>query len=233
MAESIFSKARTLILGNAHSLIDMAIDKTSVSCLKQHLRDLEKAVEDIDEEDSKHIGDIKTEQEIIAELDARIKEVEENIYLILNDGDDSNDGEAITQGVTLEGLEAEKEERQKTLDDLLETKTKSQQVLNLLKAKQAEMKRDIIALERSKRTTEASNRSADAISKAAEMLGKNTSVSVDNIAERIKRDKNIADAKLDKALEGIKPSAEQNMMLIKANARIKEMKKKMQAEKTA
>jgi len=84
-------KVRTLVLGNLHDLLDATIDLNSMGAIRQHIRDLEAAKEKIADQAAIAKGRVASLQREIADLEIKSKTTDENVDLLLNDTDPTND----------------------------------------------------------------------------------------------------------------------------------------------
>jgi len=87
----IFEKARIAALSAAHSLLDKVVDLNSIGAVKQYVRDLESALEDLEDATAAAAGHVKTVKRDAERLKAQIKELNQNIDFILSDNKPEND----------------------------------------------------------------------------------------------------------------------------------------------
>src|SRR3989344_5452236 len=103
---SLFEKIRTVVLANAHQLLDAAIDLNSVAAVKQHIRDLEGAIDQMEEAVIEANGNRTTVKRQLNDKRSQIAELNQNIDFIVGDGDESNDHLALPMEARLQGLES-------------------------------------------------------------------------------------------------------------------------------
>lgn len=89
--QSIFSKIRSITLGNLHSLLDFAKSLNTVADYEQYLRDLRTGRDQLDKQAAAGRGRKKFLDQQIATAKARCSEADEQINLLLGDDDPSND----------------------------------------------------------------------------------------------------------------------------------------------
>ena len=89
--QTIFQKLRVITLSNIHSLLDAVKDMNSIGEFEQYLRDLERAQNMLDDQAAASRSEVETFPMEIATLEARYKEVDENITILIGDDDPSND----------------------------------------------------------------------------------------------------------------------------------------------
>ncbi len=193
----VISKARALVLGNIHSLLDAAIDLNSPAVVRQYVRDLGVAKEQLADQAAAASGDVANLQRKINEITAKRDEVSHNIDLILGDSDPANDHLARPLAAKLIGYEA----TLKALgEEMQQAKTTAQQLAEAtsrLDAKYQEMAMTLQRLESIDRTAKAKEHAASAISAASHSSAVDN---IDNVEDRIQRRGAVADAKLARAM---------------------------------
>ena len=229
MAQSLLGKIRTLVVGGAHTLLDKAIDMNSVSAIKQHVRDLEHAVEELEHSACMADGHVITVSQDIATLKIQIAECDNNINIILGDGDDVNDHSALPIQVRLEAFNRTLEDKHSELSAAKSTAVEINDAASALNAKKNEMVGQLGRLEAMERTAKAKSQGTAALKRAGDALSSATSVSVDDVAARLRQQANVEDQRFKRALQGVKASGDQDVALIKAKAALEERKKKLAA----
>ena len=201
MAQTIFEKIRLVVLGRAHDLLNAIIDLDSPSAIRQHIRDLEKAMEEIDESVATARGHETTSRNDFTRLESEWNRLDRQIDAILGDGDEANDVHALPLQAKLDGLSPQV----KAAHDLVETTsqlaTKLNEVRVKLQAKHEAMKTQLQTLETMDKAAKAKEQAADSLKmlNGLDLAGGQTSV--DNLARRIEERANKADARLDMALD--------------------------------
>lgn len=203
---SIFQKARILLLGNLHGLLDSAIDMNSVSALKQYVRDLETANNNLADETARAKADVENIKRRKNGLEAKIAEDTSKVDQLLSDNDPTNDkfAESIAMRITgnqkdLDALGAEMAESEENAGNLAEAQRK-------VAAKLSEMKGQLDQLERMARSTDAKNRAARAVETASASTA--GVPSVDNIGDRLRKDAAVANDRFARSLGGISDAAD-------------------------
>jgi len=231
---SIWQKIRTLTLGNLHEVLDAAIDLNSVAACKQYVRDLEEAKDKIRDQAASARGRLGSSQAAVITLEKQIEEDTENAQLILDDGDDSNDGDAhkLMEGVV-------------TKTDLLETKraqlTADKQAADALGdatrkicAKHAEMVNNVKRLEALEQQTKAQEQATEALRQAGKLASSADGVSVDNVEQRLRDRAAASSEKFKDAMSDVSGgSVAESVTSAKAKKLIAEMRAKKAAGSTS
>lgn len=201
MSQTIFQKIRLVVLGRAHDLLNAVIDLDSPSAIRQHIRDLEKAMDKIDESVATARGHEKTARSDFSRLEAEWRRIDRQIDAILSDGDESNDQHALPLQAKLDGLSPQV----KAAHGLVETTTTLAAQLNevrvKLQAKQQSMLSQLQTLEAMDKAAKAKEQAADSLKMLQGVDIAGGQQSVDNLARRIEERANKADARLDMALQ--------------------------------
>ena len=217
MAQSVLQKLRTIILGNMHALLDKVIDLNSPAAIRQYIRDLEAAIEDLQGEAAIAQGNMKTQEDKLTGLEAQIKELDVNIDFILGDGDDSNDHLAEPLQARLIRLEQQKVPLFKEVEGYRQTMEALDQTASSLKAKHEAMMSQLNIIEQQSRCTMAKNNAASAIEAAVRFT---EGPSVDNVVERVTQQANIADARFQRAIGDAQTGLGQDAMIVEARTRL-------------
>jgi phage shock protein A len=224
---SIFGKLRTLVLSNIHSLLDKAIDLNSIEAVKQHIRDLENAIEETETSAAVAQGDMKTTSDEVKNTLARVTELQENIDFILGDGDDTNDHLATPLVEKLIGLEEALKTQREVEAANQSILANLEEVIAKLRNKHVQMVGQIAKLEVMERAAIAKNKAAEAIKQAAAMSG--DEVSIDNVSARVTRQSNIADAKLNRAMGEFNSKSDDPVRNAQVAARLAAMKARIKS----
>lgn len=193
----VMAKSRVLFLATIHSLLDKGLDLNSPQVVKQYVRDLGNAQEQLANEAAGAQGDVSITQRHINETTTKRDEAEHNVDLIIGNGDPTDDhlAEPIAAKVLgynkeIERLTEEKAALQKVAHDLAQASsrvsTKYEEMLSLQRQ-----------LESTARSTEVKNDAAEALTAATSAAG---NIDVDSVRDRIERQGAVADAKLARAM---------------------------------
>lgn len=201
---TLFAKARILLLSNIHSLLDKAIDLNSVEAVKQGIRDLETALNKAEDELAASEGEVSVLKQDVAALETKISTTNANIDLILTDGDDSNDHVALKLQKELNADEAALTGKKTELTEAEQVHTALSTAVESIRARHENLVSTVAALENQERAAKAKDRAAESLRAINSIANAGSTVSVDNIQERMRRDAATADAKLTRELGKVK-----------------------------
>ncbi|OGY92375.1 MAG: hypothetical protein A3B31_03405 [Candidatus Komeilibacteria bacterium RIFCSPLOWO2_01_FULL_53_11] len=230
--QSIFDKARVLLLSNLHGLLDRMIDLNSIGAVKQYVRDLEDATEQVGGQTAVAEGHYRSLDDEVKITKTQIASTEENIRLILGDDDESNDVHAETLAVKLISLGEKLTQQQADYATAKQTYEAMQQAERQLKAKHGEMLGNLKRLEAMDRTAKAQEQAAEAISAAQALTESGTSVSVDDVAARVRQRSAVADAKFRKAMGEMAGMLDAAVVNVQAKNLVAKMKAELKGSKT-
>lgn len=230
---SLFDKARTLLLGNLHSLLDAVIDLNSIAAVKQHIRDLESARDGISAQAAIATGRCNSIKAEIANMQLEIDEASANIDLLLGDDDPSNDANAVGIQIQADGLNTRMEALKSDLTIAEEMATNMRDALTKIRQRHGEMLSQVKTLEQQEASAAASEQAAGAIEQAGKLSNFDNSASIDNVAQRIRDRKATADARLEQAFGGMSGGTEDSVALAKAKKAIEARKAELSASKAA
>jgi phage shock protein A len=224
---SLFEKARIAALAAAHKLMDKVVDLNSVEAVKQYLRDLENALEDLEDASATAAGHVRTVQRDTEQLQYQVKELNQNIDFILSDNKPENDHLATPLEARLIGLE----QRLSTKGEEIATGQKTAQALSeavsTLRTRYQNMVQQVQRLEAMDRATKAKESAVQAIRQAGQIASTGSDVSIDAVADRIQRRADVADARFDRALGEMSGQVEKDLVIAQAQARLEARKARM------
>lgn len=228
----IFEKARILVLGNLHYLLDKGIDLNSLVAVKQYIRDLEEAKEKIADEAAIAGGQADSLKVEIGRLKVAIGTTNENIDLILSDGDPSNDGMA----VKLEKRLMETEEKLPQIESELLTQQQAAESLReaneKLQAKYETMVAQLRKLQSMQREAEAKERTAQVLLAGQRATALGEGASIDSATRRLEERSSVANARFDRAMGGVQ-NMDDDIAIVQAKKRLEERKARMAASATS
>ena len=223
----LFQKARIAALSSAHALLDKVIDLNSVGAVKQYVRDLENALEDLEDAAATESGHVRTVQRDVVQVQSQIKELNQNIDFILSDNNPANDHLAKPLEARLIGLE----QRSNTKNEEMTSAQKSSQALNeavsTLQAKYQNMVEQLQRLEAMHTATKAKEAAVEAMRNVGRISSAGASVSVDDITDRIQRRSDVADAKFEQVMGEMSGQVEKDVVLAQAEARLEQRKARL------
>ncbi len=223
----LFEKARIAALSAAHKLLDKTIDLNSIEAVKQYARDLEKALEDLQDATAAAAGHVRTVQRDAEQLTYQIKELNQNIDFVLSDSKPENDHLATPLEARLIGLE----QRMSGKGEEIAAGEKMAQALaeatSTLHTRYTNMVQQIQRLEAMDRSTKAKESAVKAIRQAGKIASTGADVSVDAVADRIQRRADVADASFERAMGEMTDNVEKDVVIAQAQARLEQRKARL------
>lgn len=226
---TLLQKVRTAVLATAHSLIDAVIDLNSVEAVKQHIRDLGQAKDDLNHEAAVARGNVRTLSRRKDALEGKIESKNEDLDFILTDGDDSNDHVALKLEMTVSEFESELVLLTEEILAAEETATSLEEQAANVEAKYAHMVGQLRRLESLERTARAKEKATRAI-KMAGAMSDPTGVDIDNVAQDIQARADVADAEFKKTISDVDTKVEKDVALARAKKRLEERKARLKGQ---
>lgn len=233
MAATLFSKARLLTLSVAHSLLDKGIDLNSVEAVKQNIRDFETSIQELESARATHRGLLRGLTRDKLELQARKLRLNEEIDILVDDNDPSNDHHAATLEAELMGVEpllADKVEEDKDMLATIETMGKT---ISSMTAVLTTRKSQLSRLESMKHSAGAKESAASAMRQAKDSMSTGVDASVDSVAARIQKRYDIADEQLKAASDGFTTAAQSDSGMATVAARLAKRQAALKAQKAS
>lgn len=204
---SLFSKVRVVTLGALNDLLDKAIDMNSPSALRQHVRDLEQAISQLENEQAAAPGRATT-------IKRQIKQTNDSIELgikkIKEYQTNNNEGAARAKAKEVVELKKQLSTQEASLEVQNKTFADLTRGLDTLKANHSLMVNRIRELERLDRDTKVKEETAKAAKAASQVLSLGSEISIDNIEEKMRERNDVANSKFDSAMNNIHtPETEQ------------------------
>ncbi len=223
----LFQKARIAALSTAHALLDKAIDLNSVGAVKQYVRDLENALEDLEDAAATEAGHVRTVQRDSIQIQSQIKELNKNIDFILTDNNPANDHLAKPLEARLIGLEQRSAAKNEELDSAQKSAQALNEAVSALQAKYQSMVEQMQRLEAMDTATKAKEHAVEAMKNVGRITSAAGNVSVDDITDRIQRRSDVADAKFEQAMGEMSGQLEKDVVLAQAEARLEQRKARL------
>jgi phage shock protein A len=224
---SLFQKARIAALSAAHSLMDKVVDLNSIGAVKQYVRDLENALEDLEDSSAAAAGHVRTVQRDADQVQSQIKELNQNIDFILSDSKPENDYLATPLEARLIGLE----QRATTQNEEITTGQKTAQALaeasSTLRARYQNMVQQVQRLEAMDQATKAKEQAVEAIRQAGQIASTGSDVSIDAVADRIQRRADVADARFERVMGDMSDNVQKDVVIAQAQARLEARKARL------
>jgi phage shock protein A len=223
----LFQKARIAALAAAHSLMDKVVDLNSIGAVKQYVRDLENALDDLQDASAEAAGQVRTVQRESDQVRSQMKELNQNIDFILGDNKPENDYLAAPMEARLIGLE----QRATGLELEIGTGQKTAQALgeavSTLQVKYQNMVQQVQQLEALDKATKAKENAVEAIRQAGQIASTGGDVSIDAVADRIQRRADVADARFERVMGDMQGQVEKDVVMAQAQARLEQRKARL------
>ena len=226
---TLLQKVRTAVLATAHKLVDAVIDLNSIEAVKQHIRDLGQAKDDLNHEAAVARGNVRTLSRRKSALEGKIESKNEDLDFILTDGDDSNDHVGLKLEMAISEYETELVLLTEEILAAEETVTTLEEQAANVEAKYAHMVGQLRKLESLERTARAKEKATRAI-KMAGAMSDPTGVDIDNVAEDIQARADVADAEFKKTIDNVDTKIEKDVALARAKKRLEERKARLKGQ---
>lgn len=197
---TVFQKIRLAVVGNAHELLDRAIDMNSIPVLKQYVRDLETALDKLRNEAAVAAGQVRTLNREKTELEAQLAHTEETITHILQSSAPNKDAIAKQEALKIPGIKRQITSTTDALAAQRETSSQLDLAVQKLDQKHTDMVSRIQQLSTLDRSAKAKESAANAIRNAGNMASAGSDISVDNLESRIRARADVADEKFERAM---------------------------------
>jgi len=217
---TVGEKIRIAFLAGVHGLLDKVIDLNSVGAVKQYIRDLEGAVEKLEEASAVAGGREVTVRREVGILRAQTEELDRNIDLLLSDNDPKNDSSAKVLETKLIGQEELLQAKTEDLVDAVQTASQLRQALADLEAKHIKMVQQVKRLESMDAAAKAKEQVAGTVKKVTRQIAGGADISVDNVAAKIQERADVAEQKFQQAMGGVVSETEKDVTLAEADARL-------------
>jgi len=224
---SLFQKARIAALSAAHALLDKVVDLNSIGAVKQYVRDLENALEDLEDAAAIASGHVRTVQRDADQIRSQIKELNQNIDFILSDNKPENDSLATPLEARLIGLEQRITARDEEIATGQTTAKALNEAVSVLRTRYQNMVQQVQRLEALDQATRAKENAVNAIRQAGQIASAGSDVSIDAVSDRIQRRADVADAKFDRALGEMNDQVEKDVVIAQAQARLEARKARL------
>lgn len=223
----ILQKARIAALSAAHSLMDKVIDLNSVGAVRQYIRDLEGALEDLEDASAAAAGHVRTVQRDTAQIRSQIMELNQNIDFILTDDKPENDHLATPLEARLIGLEQRAGVKEEEIATAQKTSQALVEAVSTLQSRYQNMVQQIQRLEAMDKATKAKETAVKAVRQAGRIASAGSDVSIDAVADRMQRRADVADARFDRALGEMNGQVEKDVVIAQAQARLEARKARL------
>ena len=223
----LFQKARVAALSTAHALLDKIVDVNSIGAVKQYIRDLESALEDLQDAAATASGHLRTVQRDYIQLQSQARELNQNIDFILGDNNPANDHLAKPMEARLIAIEQRLQSKKEEIDAGQKTSQALNEAVSTLQVRYQSMVEQLQRLEAMDRSAKAKESAVEAMRNIGRITSAGGNVSVDAIADRIQRRSDVADAKFEQALGEMSGQVEKDVVMAQAEARLEQRKARL------
>lgn len=216
---SLFEKARVVVLGKMHSLLDEVAN--TPDAYKQRIRDLESALADLRAAGDEATGTRNGYQRNISKLQADQANKQADIDLLLGDDDSTNDGAALRLQLDMEDVTAQMESLGALEAEANNNRVMLQEAVDKLEMKHRTMVAGLNRITLAAAASKAKNRASSAAEAALEASNAADGASIDSIEANINHDKDVADARFDRVFDNLQSddtSPEEAAKLARAKA---------------
>lgn len=224
---SLFQKARIAALSAAHSLMDKVVDLNSIGAVKQYIRDLENALEDLEDSAAAAAGHVRSVQRDVDQVQSQIKELNQNIDFILGDNKPDNDYLATPLEARLIGLEQRATTQQLEVGTSQKTAQALAEATTTLRTRYQNMVQQVQRLEAMDQAAKAKENAVEAIRQAGQIASTGSDVSIDAVADRIQRRADVADARFERVMGDMSGQVEKDVVIAQAQARLEARKARL------
>lgn len=198
----LLDKLRLGVLASANAILDRVIDMNSVEAVKEQVRALEEARDQLRQDCATAEGSRRSLQREVLRADGAATATEENIRVILGDSDPSNDHFAAKLAEKLVGMTEDRKAKAVELDTAKTTATALAAALERVNVKLEQMRRQIDSLNRLERESRSNERAAEAVERATELTAEGAEARVDDVAAALERRAETSRVRLEQAMEG-------------------------------
>lgn len=229
----LLAKIEVGLLAKAHQLIDEVLDFNSVPVIKQYIRRLENAIEEMAEQVANSNGNLTTIGREKEKISGRVDELNHNIDAILTDGNASNDHLAEKWEADLGDLDVALKTKGEALSIAEQTAKALEQTMQSMISRKQAMIAQINQLEAMEQTAAAKEQAAESMEAARSIAATiEGGASVDNIAANIQRRSDVADARLNLALNDVSASTGIDERTEMAKIRLEQRRRRLSGEST-
>ena len=197
---TFIQKLRTVTLGTVHDLLDKAIDVNSPSALRQHVRDLEGALDKMRNDAAVQAGQLRTLDREKGDLKSRIGTEKVVIQKILAGTSPIKEEVARLKATAVLQLDSQATDLEEQLrTQRLNSEAIDQAVLKL-ECKHQQVLYRLRELERLDRDTKSREQAASSLCLAESVLNGGSDDSVDNVESKMLARNDVARERLDRAV---------------------------------
>lgn len=204
-------KLRTVTLGTVHDLLDKAIDLNSPSALRQHVRDIEHALDKMRDNAAVQAGQVRTLDREIGDTRSRVATDKAVIERILEGQSPVKEELARAKAIAVIRLEKQASDLEDQAQLQRQTSTAIDQAVADLAARHEKSIARLRDLERLDRDSKAKEQAAHSLRSAEAMLTGGAEIGVDDIERKVRARNDVANEALQRALGSLSPTVDEGM----------------------
>lgn len=197
---TFMSKLRTVTLGTVHDLLDKAIDMNSPSFLRQYVRDLEDALDQMRNQAAIQAGQVRT---MIRELGVEQHNIDAKTKMTQSSLEQGKTDVARIQAADVVRMKKELDRLTTDLESQKQSSAAIDKSVELLEQKHSLMLSRLRELERLDRDSKAKEQAAAAMAGAGKLVEGGADISVDDIESKMRERNDVASEKFDRAMGSI------------------------------
>lgn len=219
-----------------HSGLDVLQSYNSPAVAETQARRFEQDLRKVEDLAAETTGETRTLRREVKVLEDRATTLQRTIVHILNDGIDENDGEAIKKDVELNGpngVNVQLQAKRETLASTEKTAEDLATVVTNLQAQHQNALNEIDRLKNLSRNARAKETALSAVQKANSIAGRGSAASVDNMMRKEQHRSDVADVKLEGAMNEFNATTGKDAVLADSKLRIEALKRELAAKKVS
>lgn len=198
MQSSLGQKLRLVVLGNAHELLNKAIDTNSPAALNQYVRDIEDNLTQLRASAATQEGQLRTMQREASDLQSSIATAKVTITKILAGSDPKKDAIAAAKASEVVRMQQRLTENDAAADQQRLAVSKLNDAVQQLENKHDDVVHKVRELDRLDRDSKAKDAAARSVESANQLLG--GGIDIDDVQDRLRQRNDVAGARFDRAM---------------------------------
>lgn len=202
-------KLRTVTLGTVHDLLDKAIDLNSPSALRQHVRDIEHALDKMRDDAAMQAGHLRTLDREVGDARSRVSTDKAVIEKILAGQSPVKEELARAKAIAVVRLDKQAADLEGQAQLHRQNSAAVDQAVADLAARHEESLARLRELERLDRDSKAKEQAANSLRSAEAMLTGGAGVAVDDIERTVRARNDVANEAFQRALGSVSPTVDE------------------------
>jgi phage shock protein A len=231
MQSSLGQKLRLVVLGNAHELLNKAIDTNSPAALNQYVRDIEDNLAQLRGSAASQEGQLRTMTREASDVQSSVTTAKVTITKILAGSDPKKDAIAAIKASEVVHMQQRLQESNDAIDQQKLAVSKINEAVHQLEEKHDDVMHKVRELSRLDRDSKAKEAAARSIESANQLLG--NGIDINDVKDRLNRRNDVASARFDQAMSsgvgGVGGQIDDPEHLDAVNSLLEELKPKAMA----